>query len=865
MKRVRIFGEPTGDVEAGKPRRLDLLGGKEFTLEIAGGPVIHGEVQSAGAPEDGGSPQGQEREQEGEEEVAPSLFIAEYPKSRAGETFSAVVTDDFVLLDGVKLPRTTANAFSVCSQKAGEAVKSSHEATHTQTVCEKVVGDTVHNWISNMPALPQLNVSPPKLLSDLVDDAMTEMFLSDGGEPRQLPARVQNVVVDGEDVYGLSLPASPIAYNDLRCLASLLRKDSSLRLLRVSGSLDVKGVPPIPADELAKEEARVTAEWGPIPTDEEDEKLEKLKAAIAPAEYTAPEAAMRILAKQNLCRPSILLDALLENTTLRMLDLSQNSLGVAIDGRKSFKLLRKAKRMLDEHPSLQKVDLSGNYLGPKGVGVIMKGLAQNISASDVDLSDNGIGDEEEEENDDDAEGDDPAFGEPLTGLEAIADMLKKNKFLKTLRLCHNRIKCADLAEDEELTDSYGEDVPLYKMLLPLRSFHRLTSLNLSGNELGSGGAYIVGCAVKHNRSLVALDISECDLGPVGVEAFMKQLLQANNLRKLEFRRNGFAGLKGKKQSKLSAKAIAAFAEFLKSEANHLRHLDVAYNNLGAEGGRTLLAAMTQNSKLHTLNLSMNQLCGTTTGEFAAEGVEALAQLIEAVAVRHLFLKWNFLQDQGAKLLAPSLEKSSVAVLDVSHNHLRQEGLAAICGAAHKVAVLRVASSKAANVPELCDLLQRSEQLLLLDVEDSLLGAAGVPLLEAAKQSSSLVSLRISRNKLGPDAAPQVGALLESLHTLLAGDNDFGTAAIVEHVVPNLMGNKKLRRLEIWGGQGPPTETLAAVAQLFGTGDGPTSLLSLNIGVALTSGAAPADVNAISESLYKNLSCATFGSALELAA
>ena len=253
--------------------------------------------------------------------------------------------------------------------------------------CLQQVEDAVHNSTFNHGVKPQLGVQPPPLVRRLAAADPT-------GPP---PPRVQSAVeADDADLHGLSLAGRPVTIPELRTLCNEMNKAGSvLRLLDLSGSLDVKGRPPCPPEEVEKEMAVVSEHWGTVSEEEseENEKLEKLKAAIAPAEFVSVAQAFKHLAKERLNRMDMLLDTLRENTALTALDLSNNSLGTLLDGKKSFKQLRRARRALEDHSGLLTVNLSGNDMGPKGTGCIVKGLVQNVCVTSLDVSDNGIGDE----------------------------------------------------------------------------------------------------------------------------------------------------------------------------------------------------------------------------------------------------------------------------------------------------------------------------------------------------------------------------------------------------------------------------------------------------------------------------------------
>ena len=542
--------------------------------------------------------------------------------------------------------------------------------------------------------------------------------------------------------------------------------------------------------------------------------------------------------------------------------------------------------------------------------------------------------QEEEDVDEDAEADDPAFGEPLSGLEvcpsplppfppsplppfppsplppfppsplppfppsplppfpplphftpthlptqAFADLFKKNKFIRKLSLARNRIKPIDLAEEEPTgilfdppathtspsphSDTFGEDQSFYKMLFPLRTFHRVTTLDLSGNELGAGGAYILGAALQRNKSITHLDVGECGLCPQGVAALCNHLAGGNCLKTLVLRRNNFINTKGKKAAKASAKAVSSLCTFLSSEQNQLHTLDLAYSNLGSEHATSVLDALASCTTLSVLDLSLNRLCGSSTGEYIPDALPSLAKLIHAVPIKELYLKWNFLQAAGGTLLGEALKGSQVEILDVTQNHLRGEGLSVVCAASDNVVTLRAAANGACGeaATALAALVQRASRLSILDISDNKLGTNAASTILSAVGDTSLSALNISKNMIGSNAAPLVGQAARSLHTLLAGDNDFGSEAIMKHVLPGLATNARLRTLSVWGGAGSSVACLQAATEALASND---TLLEVDLGIPLVDlQHSTADCNAFASKLYQNLKNTDFVSPAEL--
>ena len=391
MEHITIFGIASGT--KGEPKRLDLDDCGPFRLERHGGATSVGHYEKG---DDGDA----------------LLVFSDGDKIKINNNSKGV------LIEGITLPQTSAATFSSSCRKASLAQAASKLASRKMESCLLKIEEELHNSEHNHGIQPQVTLQPPKLMRKLSNERKP----SDAS-----PDIIVGVVPQLEDlskgVRGISLLDRPISYPELRRLCNLLEADAGISSLSLSGSLDVKGQPPIPPDEFENEFRNVSDSWQPITEDDEDVNFSKLKEAIAPADFTTFEAAYRLLAKDKLSRTDILVRSLTDNNSLQSLDLSSNSIGTLPDGKKSFRQLRRLRHAIENHESLTCVDLSCNDMGPKGTGVFLKGLIQNISIHTLNLADNNLAGEEEEENDEDAETDDPAFGEPLHGLDVCVNYL----------------------------------------------------------------------------------------------------------------------------------------------------------------------------------------------------------------------------------------------------------------------------------------------------------------------------------------------------------------------------------------------------------------------------------------------------------
>ena len=153
---------------------------------------------------------------------------------------------------------------------------------------------------------------------------------------------------------------------------------------------------------------------------------------------------------------------------------------------------------LEENVSVRELDLTGNNLGQNAITSIGELLNKNQTLEKLNLSRNDLTDQD---------------------VEALLTSLCRKTVLKELDLSHN-ILCDQFAKQMSLVleknfvleklsinSNQLEATGLQAMLPGLRKTKTLSVLNISWNYLRDGGAGILGDAIAVNRSLV--EISAC--------------------------------------------------------------------------------------------------------------------------------------------------------------------------------------------------------------------------------------------------------------------------------------------------------------------------------------------------------------------
>jgi Ran GTPase-activating protein (RanGAP) involved in mRNA processing and transport len=489
----------------------------------------------------------------------------------------------------------------------------------------------------------------------------------------------------GVGLANLSLGGRPLSFEDAQRVAALLAPNGQpIAYVDAHRALDDATIPPLPAEQLAAHIASITADVGPEESANEEnpqENVEKLQASLEKfkQDYTSYDDAIKFLAAKRLDRTATLFKALTASYTVTVLDLSQNRLGAANtdSGRSFYQTLRRLGTLIDDTSKLAVLDLSGNLMGPVGIGIVAKAMCKNITIHTLNLSGNELCVEAPDEDDDpENEEGDPVFGELTSGLEALSEMIKKNKFLRTLSIRNNRIK----GEIEVDGDDDGADTMLGKFLEPFRKYHRLETLDMSGNELGAGGMKMVMQALAANKGVRALDVSDNEIGLAGLAQAAVLLGQNNTIEKLMLQRNGIAVKKGKRALRVASETFSAFAAALSANTG-LRELDLSGHHVGVDMCDLWLADFAK-SCVTTLHFESNHLCGEP--DVAEPDTRALQKLLDATRregapLKEVHLGSNQLMAAGAKLVAEHLSPG-VEVLGIARNAIGNEGAASIAAA-----------------------------------------------------------------------------------------------------------------------------------------------------------------------------------------
>jgi len=293
------------------------------------------------------------------------------------------------------------------------------------------------------------------------------------------------------------------------------------------------------------------------------------------------------------------------------------------------------------HPIL-KLDLSNNSIRSIGAKRLAKGLRANTSMTELNLAQNKLRPRDKK-----ILGD-ALFGNPRCQLKyfqcnewsikpedtavklpdkklgaqdfiLLAGLLSKNPNIKELDLSNNHGACGDYQGSGQYDEQVDGIHALCEALF-LPTSARITSLNLSGNNIKAVGCDLIAQLLDRNSELTSLDLSCNQLlmnGPSSIEigsfeAFCEALKGNKKLRNLNLSETSLCAYRDQwRVQQRERKGVAALCDAVEAN-NSITELDVSRNYMGHEDVIRLSAVCgsTFNANQTTpLKLSCgNQLC-----------------------------------------------------------------------------------------------------------------------------------------------------------------------------------------------------------------------------------------------------------------
>ena len=256
----------------------------------------------------------------------------------------------------------------------------------------------------------------------------------------------------------------------------------------------------------------------------------------------------------------------------------------------------------------------------------------------------------------------------------------------------------------------------------------LRSLNLGGNNLGSGGAKVIGQSLKN---LTSLNLWKNNIGPDGTEA----IASLTNLNSLDLEDNN-----------IGDDGARVIAQSLKD----LTSLNLGHNNLGAGGAKAIAQSL---KNLTSLYLWKNKI--------GPEGAKAIASLTN---LESLHLWGNGIGTEGTEAITTL---SSLSWLDLESNNIGDDDAKSIARSLVRLEWLKVGNNGIG--PDGAGAIATLTGLHTLNLWANRIGDDGAGAIAAL---TGLHTLNLRSNWIGDDGAGSI-ATLTGLHTLDLRDNRIG--------------------------------------------------------------------------------------------
>jgi Ran GTPase-activating protein (RanGAP) involved in mRNA processing and transport len=299
-------------------------------------------------------------------------------------------------------------------------------------------------------------------------------------------------------------------------------------------------------------------------------------------------------------------------------------------------------------------------------------------------------------------------------------------------------------------------------------------LGLSGNNMSDDGVMVLIQGLKQNRSVEILDLSDNnikDSGAIAIASILQHntTLQSIILGNNKIRKTGAAAMadalahnKRLKKLNMSGNRLrdagaTALVEMLRVNTT-LQHVNVSRNEINVAGGKAFADVLKANTTLQALNLA-NNLLGEAVVEFGPA-------LTRNSTLMELDLENNMITAEHATRLGDSLLQVSLMTVNLSNNHLGDEGTKPILDSFKERSTLRYLDISNTGITAKCMdevaiLLRLCPQMETLQVDGNKIGTEGVTVLAATiKENQSLTSLNL--DKCGMDSMSTT-ALALALH------------------------------------------------------------------------------------------------------
>ncbi|KAG0052967.1 hypothetical protein BGZ83_001843 [Gryganskiella cystojenkinii] len=309
-----------------------------------------------------------------------------------------------------------------------------------------------------------------------------------------------------------------------------------------------------------------------------------------------------------------------------------------------------------------------------------------------------------------------------------------------------------------------DDKVIRLLVVALKSYMSLTSLDLESSSIRESGALALGEGLKTSTSLTTLNLRNNSIGDIGTQALGEALKTSTSMTTLNLRNNSIGDI-----------GARALGEALKTN-NSLISLHLGSNSIRGSGGQALGAGLKTNMSLTSLILQYNSIVNS--------GAQALGDALKKNTTLTTLDLWrNSIRDIGAQALGEALKtNTTLTSLDLRWNAIGGSGCRAL-GEALKTNTSLTSLNLWGNsiidseARTLGKALKTNTSLVSLALQWNLIGVRGAQVLgEVLKTNTSLASLNLFHNSIGDRGAQAMGEALKtntSLTTLILGNNSVG--------------------------------------------------------------------------------------------
>lgn len=208
----------------------------------------------------------------------------------------------------------------------------------------------------------------------------------------------------------------------------------------------------------------------------------------------------------------------------------------------------------------------------------------------------------------------------------------------------------------DLKNSFLSAQDVKAIAISLVKDHRISSLDISGNEIGAIGVMYIGEMMVENSCIIELNLSGTIPGKDGLQALAELLKNNKSLQILRLEEN-----------RIQHTEMQYIIDIIQNVPS-LQELYLGHNALGFEGGNMLAKILETNTTLRVLDLQWNQIRKDTA--------KAICKAVgENKTLWTLNLSWNGLGKEGCIELAQSLKKNTrLSDLNVASNRIDMTSL-----------------------------------------------------------------------------------------------------------------------------------------------------------------------------------------------